>query len=120
MAEIRTANDWFRVVAPQLRPASPKQMVKLLKTRSIKDFREFIGASAKSGRLISSDDYVALTTEIMRKQNELDSIREIFSWGERVFSLIPGYGLLVSALGLVADKVATRKKTCLLYTSRCV
>jgi len=111
LAETQNAHHLFKFVIPNLRPATPKKMLALLKDKSIKDFREFISCSARDGKLISPHDYIALTTEIIKKQNELESLREVYGWTERVFSLIPGTSVLFSALGILADKITRHKKT---------
>jgi hypothetical protein len=110
-AQIQEAQRLFNCVLPQLRPASPKKMVALLKQKSIKDFREFVSEAAKNGMHIERDEYNSLLIEVIKTHHKLASIRSAIAWGERTISLIPVPGLshLAAGAGFLLEKYVHRK-----------
>lgn len=108
-AKVREAQNLFNVCIPQIRPTSPQKMLKLLRQKSIKDFRDFVSEAAKRESPFTRDEYNSILIEVVRAHNKLNSIKGAIAWGERTLSLVPGIGHFAAGLGIIAEKIAHRK-----------
>jgi hypothetical protein len=109
VATIKAAQNLFNCIIPELRPASATTMVNFLKSSAVKDFRAFVMEAAKQGEVITDASYRQLLHRTLDADQRYIAVKEGLGWGERALSLIPGAGLVVTALAVVADKLAHRK-----------
>ncbi|MEM6359401.1 MAG: hypothetical protein AAF731_04880 [Bacteroidota bacterium] len=101
----------FNCVIPHLRPATPQEMIKLLKQSSIKDFRQFISDAAENGQSITKDRYTDLLSETLKAEKKYKEIMKKVAWGERALSLIPFVNWVAPGVGVLLEKHYRRKTT---------
>lgn len=109
--QIREAQNFFNCIIPELRPTSVRTMLAFLKSSAVRDFREYISQAAEEGRSITEHDYKSLFIATLDAERKFRQVKEGIAWGERLLSLIPGGGLLVSGVSMVAENVIYRKTT---------
>jgi hypothetical protein len=99
----------FNCVIPHLRPASPQEMIKLLKQSAIKDFRLFINEAAKNGESITQEKYTDLLSETLKAEDKFKNIMTKIAWGERAISLIPFVNWIAPGISVLLEKYYRRK-----------
>jgi hypothetical protein len=109
VATIKAAQSLFHCVVPELRPSSAKTMVGFLKSSALKDFRAFVLTAAKNGEVITDATYRQLLHRTLAADRRYLAVKSGIGWGERALSLIPGAGFVITALSIVAEKIAHRR-----------
>lgn len=106
---IQEGQKLFNCIVPELRPSSVQAMLAFLKSKAVTDFREYISHAAEEGRSITTQDYKALLITTLDTEYRFRQLKDGLAWGERLISLIPGAGLLVSSVSLLLENVIYRK-----------
>jgi hypothetical protein len=111
--KVQEGQKLFNCIIPHLRPSSPKQMLALLKHKSIGDFREYISQAAEEGRSITQNEYDNLLATTIKAERKLGEIKNKIAWGERALSFVPvpAIGWIATGLGFIVENIATRRIT---------
>lgn len=104
--EIATAQQLFECAIPELRPTSAKDILTLLRSSAVRDFRDYVFEAAKNGNCMSREEYVTLLRASLAAEQRASRVGARIAWIERAVSLVPVPGISLIAAGVAA--IATR------------